>query len=674
MCKQNTARMHYNNSKFPFMKISVFAIALLTLQLLNAALYAQDFDKSYFTKHLQQNNDADGDAVVLYEKGKVAIENSKEGIVQVYHVHKIIKIIKNNGLENSTAKVVYPTYGKGTTTVKNLTGITYNLADGKLATSKLDKQKTDINKLSNRYSELTFTMPDVKPGSIIDYAYDVAGPAHEWMPAWEFKSRINKVTSEFEIVAPKSYQFKENNGLKIKEVTGADAAENENAAIYHYATTINSGMVKNVWGHHKTGTYKTEPFTTNLENFNEELLLSTTSPAAEKELKDNWDAFNDELWNDAYFGKIVVANDARIQKMVDSLIATDINALGRAKSIYNYVREAFDYNNNPGIFSRRSIDQVFSNRIASAAEINLLMIAMLRMAKVQAVPVILSKTPSAQASSFTPLPGRFNYTICRITADGKDYYLDGSNFCNPFAIIPIYCYNGYARIIDAKGSAAVLSGNDFKDVSGQQIKIYSITDSSFIAEINEQKGKIEATYLRNVIGADTTILSKYVKKRFQMFKGTVAIRKMAIDNLFEPENDLSIKYTFEVKKPKNEPINLNAYSIKLFTTDPFTATERVLPVDFPSRFDYHYNMTVSVPVGFEPKINNPEKVGDLVVKGIQNSNEINYDKANRIITVQSSFSLNRTNFQPEEYGSLRFFFEQMVAEQNATISIGKVGK
>ncbi len=656
------------------MKIYGFAIAIIVLQLVSSTLLAQDFDKNYFTKQLQQNNAADGDALVLYEKGKVTIDTRKNGPEQVYHVHRIVSIIKSDGLDNSTVKLVYATTGKAIATVKNITGTTYNFTDGKLIATKFDKQKKDINKLTNNYSELTFTLPEVKPGSIIDYAYDVVSAPQDWIPTWEFKSRIAKVKSEFEVIAPKDYAFKASKAIKVKEVAGAEAAENDTALIYHYTAPAAGGQISNVWGHNKTGTYKAEAFTTNLENYNEQLTLSVNVQAAQQQLKASWAAFDEELWNDEYFGKIVTAQDARIQKTVDTLIATDINEMGKAKSIYNYVREGFDYNNNPGIFARRSIDQIFNNRIASAAEINLLMIAMFRMAKLQASPVILSKSPAPQASIFTPLPGKFNYTICRLVVDNKQIFLDGSNFCNPFGIIPIYCYNGFARVVDIKGESISLTGDDFRDLSSQQINILSITDSSFIAEIKEAKGKIEANYLRNIIGADTTILGKYVKKRFQMFKGTVSVRKMEIENLFDPNNDLVIKYTFEVKKPVNEPISLNAYSIKLFTSNPFIAGERVLPVEFPSKFDYSYKMKISIPAGFEPKITNKEKVGDLLLKGIQNVNEINYDKASRIITVSSFFSLGRATFQPEEYGSLRFFFEQMMAEQNATISIIKVGK
>jgi hypothetical protein len=53
--------------------------------------------------------------------------------------------------------------------VHNIEGITYNLENNKIVKTKLNKKNFFISKFSENRKSVTFTLPNVKEGSIIEY-------------------------------------------------------------------------------------------------------------------------------------------------------------------------------------------------------------------------------------------------------------------------------------------------------------------------------------------------------------------------------------------------------------------------------------------------------------------------------------------------------------------------
>ncbi len=80
-----------------------------------------------------------------------------------------IKILKEKGLDEANIKINFysvSNYEK----ITDISGVTYNLDNsGKVQKTKLDKSSVFIKKINNRYSQVSFSMPDVKVGSVIEF-------------------------------------------------------------------------------------------------------------------------------------------------------------------------------------------------------------------------------------------------------------------------------------------------------------------------------------------------------------------------------------------------------------------------------------------------------------------------------------------------------------------------
>src|SRR5690606_24790126 len=84
---------------------------------------------------------------------------------------------------------------------------TYNLVDGKVERTKLNTSGEFIEKVQGNYYLASFTMPNVKEGSIIEYTTKITSPYITSIPEWYFQYDIPVKISEFELKVPQQFTF-----------------------------------------------------------------------------------------------------------------------------------------------------------------------------------------------------------------------------------------------------------------------------------------------------------------------------------------------------------------------------------------------------------------------------------------------------------------------------------
>ena len=92
-----------------------------------------------------------------------------------------------------------------------ITGIqaqTINLVDGKVEITKLDKKLIYTKTIDKWTSEITFTLPNVKPGCIIEYKYNLNVNSYGGLPFWVFQEKIPVRYSEYTTSIPDLFYFR----------------------------------------------------------------------------------------------------------------------------------------------------------------------------------------------------------------------------------------------------------------------------------------------------------------------------------------------------------------------------------------------------------------------------------------------------------------------------------
>jgi hypothetical protein len=233
---------------------------------------------------------------------------------------------------------------------------------------------------------------------------------------------------------------------------------------------------------------KDEAYTTTLRNSVAKIefqLNQVVSPNSfPKNYLDCWEQVARDLMLDDDFGVAINTAINWLDNEVNTIVKTAQTQKEKARKIFDYVRDNFTLTDNSSIYLTASLRDVVKNKSGSAADINLLLIAMLKNQKIDASPVILSTRDHWFTHEFYPLINRYNYVIAKVVADNRIFYLDATERQLAFGRLPSQVYNGQAREISNDMATQVYFIADSLKESGMT--------NVFISNI--EKGGVEGSF------------------------------------------------------------------------------------------------------------------------------------------------------------------------------------
>lgn len=136
--------------------------------------------------------DKDAEAVVLFDEGNVYcdlnVSNDISPLRSQFDRHVRIKILTSKGTDQANIHIRYLNIS-GAEDIRNISAQTANLdALGNIVFTKVDKDAIYRKKINKRYSEVIFTFPDVKAGSIIEYKYKDDANSMYAVKNWYFQN------------------------------------------------------------------------------------------------------------------------------------------------------------------------------------------------------------------------------------------------------------------------------------------------------------------------------------------------------------------------------------------------------------------------------------------------------------------------------------------------------
>ena len=631
--------------------------------------------------------DSNANAVILSDIGSINfIGNNKSWFSHVFKRQTRIKVLNKKALDLATVKIPFYTPGNDPEKVDNIVASCFNLEDGKVVESKLDKKDIFQDKEDKNNSEIKFTLPAVKEGSIIEYTYTVTSDYNYHLPVWAFQSLEHPcLWSEYEVTIPQTlfYVFvkqgvhnfdidKGSEGYASYQVTqkaevGA-LAMGDDQHLFVNAHTINHRWVmKNIPAFHE------ESFLSTPRNYIDQIefqLSKTYNGDQTEDVTHTWKKATEELLGNPDFG--LVFRDDNIdwlQGLADKAMGNTEGTIDRAKAIYYYVSSHFTCTNHNSKYIQTTLRDVVKKNSGTVGDINLLLIALLRVKNISADPVLLSTRQYGFNLSKYPMLERLNYVIVRVPIDGKVYYLDAAHPELGFGQLAGDCYNGHARIISEKDSGSVYFEAD--SLSEHKGTLVFLSDNG--------KGVLEGSY-QSTLGLQesyhtrekvNSIGKKEYFKGIQTSYGEDAdISNGDIDSLTKLEEPVQIHYDFRLKQSPESPL---LYLTPLFGDawhdNPFKAADRKYPVEIPYVIDEMYNLTLEIPEGYV--VDELPKSAKVALSG--NDGLFEYLLANQgnMIQLRCHLKLTKAFFPAEDYSSLRDFFGYVVKKESEQIVLKK---
>lgn len=414
-----------------------------------------------------------------------------------------------------------------------------------------------------------------------------------------------------------------------------------------------------------------EKYITSLDNYIAKLqfqISQVRSPYEERDYRTTWTKLAVELSEDERFGNPLEPQlNYWLSDDIRRIVKDAATPLEKVQKIYAFVRDNFTCTDHNSFYIESSLREVFSKRKGTVGDINLLLIAMLKHENIRAEPVLLSTRTHGYTYEEYPLLARFNYVIAAVTIDNKKYYLDATEPKLGFARLPLWCYNGQARIIRSTNSDSVYLLPD----SVKETKITSV----FIS--NDKNGRLGGSF-QSTPGYYRSMATRYQisNKGKEEFLKDIKLQQQRetditdfeIDSLNNFDAPVTVRYNFGFKE-LNENI---VYFNPMFgqgVEDNFKSTRRFYPVELPFAFDEVYTLNMEVPAGY--MVDEMPKPTRVKLNDGDGMFEYLVSESNGRIMLRSRIKIARTYFSPTDYENLRGFFDLVVKKHAENIVFKK---
>jgi transglutaminase-like putative cysteine protease len=576
--------------------------------------------------------------------------------------HFRIKILKPQALDYATIKLI-----SYTNRIPDFKASTFNLEDGKIIETKLSKKDVFAEKRSKETYNVSFAFNNVKVGSVIECSYSMSYNDVFDLYPWEFQHDIPVVSSEFTVIYPGVFQYK-----YVLHAFNLNIKSDQAIRDLRIGNMQTSEITLKFSGKNLPA-FEPEPYMASKDDAlsRVEFELGVIDlPAYRKNVTPTYAELSEKLLNNENFGGPLKNSTFLINKVKE--ITKDITSeTGKIEAIRHYIIENVKWNEETGIYTTfGNFKKVLKLQNGSIADINLLLVAMLRKAGFSANPVILSTRENGALNKYYAIISKFNYVLAYVRLHDKDYLIDATNPSSPFNELPFECLNGQGRIISLRGDDWIDLKNN-ENIFDQVLLNVSIgNDESLIGNVKRFFGSYSAHKMRKTI---REIGEEAYLQMLKQSHGNWEFSDLKIENLDSIGKWLTIQYNIKAKNVTQQINDLCIINPVIFfnhNENPFPNNKRKFPIDFGCAEDELYTLNFSIPQGYaldeypaNINLKLPNDAANFIFKTEQN---------NSMISIMYRYKRKQNYFESEEYVNLREFFNQMIKKQSELIILKKV--
>ena len=576
--------------------------------------------------------------------------------------------------------------------LKDVRASSYNLENGSVKESKLDNKSIISDNYNKNVILKKFAIPNVKAGTIIEYEYTVISPSTRILHSWEFQGEIPILWSQYSVAIPKMYDYavfsygvKENAVHTTKEshkmFTIRDNEDNHETRAGNMAGnadqmfTVNADISEHTWLMKDVHPLKPEAFTSTIDNYTVRISFQKSKVyLPDQPVRDEtttWKKLREELLSSDFYGDYFAESlttpvdwlEAEIKSIVP---ATDKDAV-KARKIYNFVHTQFTCTKDWGIFLDGSLHTIWKNKKGNVAEINQMLIAMLRYAHIYAYPVLISTRDHGFSVESYPLLNQFNYLIARAEIDGVTVNMDASDPWVGYGYLPLKCYNGHARVINETVDAVYYNADDLKETSTTVALVKFEGGNSPQAIINTNPGLRESMSIRSAIKKNGK--ESFFKEILASYSNDAKLINARVDSLDNMEVPVALEYSYSLPEVSGDRLYINPMLSAAHQRNYFKAVERLYPVEMPYTQSENYFFSMVLPEGYQ--VEELPKSEKIVLNGDEGSFEYIVGVTDNLIQLKSVIKFNKATYKAEEYKELRTFYGQVLRKHAEQIVLKK---
>lgn len=622
--------------------------------------------------------DSSASAAILFKKGRTFFTYSRDVGFTANHVCEIkIKIYKKEGLGWADQKVRYyigyENLNKEQLEFSN--AITYNLENGAIVKTKLENQGEFKKKINNYWKEKSITFPNVKVGSIIEYKYILKSENIVKFPDFDVQYEIPVNYFYYKTELPEYYIYKPilNGGIPLETDSKFKNASQNFENEHNQTNTLYYKQIESFYSGKNIPALTEEPYVNNIENYKgtikHELERVRMPDQPVKDYALTWEGVAKTIFKDEDFGKQLSEKSFLVED-VKRLVGNVESFNERLNLVFTYVQNRMNWDETRSYYTDKGVIKAYKDQTGNVAEINFILISMLRLAGVEANPVLVSTIENGLP--VYPTRTGFNYVIAAAEIDGKQILLDATHKFTSPNILPLNVLNWKGRLIKNDGTSIEIDLEP-SIPSKENFNLMVSIDNG--GKMNGQARILRTDYdaYRFRVENNAKNQENYLEK-FETELGDLNISNYRIENQKSNLKDPIIEtFSFASNNQSDiigDKIFVNPLLFFTRTKNPFNQEKRIMPVYFGYKNQEKYNITLEIPNGYTVEsLPVPMKIA-TEDKGIVYL--LNFFAEGKKIQINCTKDINNSIFAAEEYQTLKDVFQKVTASQNQKIVLKKI--
>jgi len=589
------------------------------------------------------NFDKSADAVILLNEAEAQYDERFRLITD----HRIrIKVLKQKGVRHGDVTIGYDN-GED---IMNIDAVVVTPeANSGIITNTLDEKQIFNRKVNSSRSVYTFALPNVKVGSIIDYKYQSVTRRITAISQWAFQSDLPVVTSSF-LLSPipnSEFAYTVHKSAEYPIQIGADKANAKYLFVMHDIPGL-----------------REEVYTASTENFLQRVnfqFASYTDYEGKKTYTSTWKELTKELLENESFGTQINKNLSGLPLL--KTVASLSSPTEKLKTIYNYVRSNFEWNDVHSRYCRDGVKEVWDKKRGNTGDINLLLVSLLKSAGLEAYPLLVSERDNGRIDTTYSFFDQFNEVVALVQCEGKQYVLDGTHSRTPFWMVPAGLLNTIGYTVDAKKSGFVYFTNLPERMS----------EGIMLNGVVTKEGELQGTAVVESSGYSKLSKESHCEKDTACYRNALLERNwflkidsFSVDGLKDDSASLREEtgFHFALKKSGDYYL-LNANLFTGLSENPFTTQYRFADIDFGAKSSRIVSGSFELPANFttEPLPQNKRMMSPDRSMSISRMIE----KRGNVLSFKFVIMVDRELYKADEYDAVKAFFKEMVDVLNEPV-------
>ena len=600
----------------------------------------------------------------LLKESSIRFERRPTGITAVIDHLVRIRILEDDPIRVAEASLVgIPYYFRDNIEqVSNLEGITHQPGGEQVQFNADSIRTADLN---SRYKIIEFEMPQAQEGSILEYKYTLERRYIEELPDFFFSHRVPTREAVLWLQNPQYLRYtavKQNVDFEIGyEEIRVDTSSIPLVFTYRRPEPV---LIQK-WSAQNVPAVDASSYISSIDDIRARIRFQISEFGLPRQpLENSWEFVAAQIRRNQSPFEVVAASDS-LRKLGKQIAESFSSKKAALDSIFHHVDSRVQFNEVNTAFAGDSLLHVLSGVPANRAEINLVLLTMLRGAGIDAHPLYLSGREFGRIDRAFPSLFQFNRLLVYSEEGGQPLFMDAAFAHSLPNLIPVDSYNLQGMVLSEEAFEWVGIAPD-RSVFNLSIDVDADLrdDGTLVGTLRAKSAGYPSRRIRSELDAGMPEPEILERIFFDIYPET-ELSGSHIEVSPENRNQIMVEAQFTIPDYAvtfTEGIEFRPMAVGYLYRNPFESTERRVPItlDAPEMLEIDYE--VSLPEGFRIETRNQQRETSLPGAALRET----YETEGNTIRYSFDIDISRKEFPTDVYGQLRRIYERWVVLSNET--------